>query len=415
MRPPLIVHVHVPKSAGSSFRTLLQRRFGPDHANLYVDDTHFVYGESYLEEFISSRPSLRSISSHFIRTFPPRIAGREILYITFLRRPVEQFLSYLTYTRKHFYRIVDEGLLACLPPRAADLTLREMARWVLSRKVPFGENYVVNFFAEYHFRSIHPAHDDALYRATRLPLAKTMLQQFFFTGITERMDESIERLEQLGNYFDVEVPHGPIALENVSGEHRDDLAWIDASDEVGARLLASVVEDRELYEWGLARFEHVRFEQARAEKAGPPARSNPKECGGAPYLITQLYWSFADESFNQSQVVRRRWFVRSDDSPHRLDLPRFDRPPARLKLVLADRPIALRVSGISLLDIDDREVWRMRFEIPPERLSMAGIKLAADESIGGILATIEDSNPSILLPVETEALARLIREGPSRL
>ena len=63
------------------------------------------------------------------------------------------------------------------------------------------------------------------------------------------------------------------------------------------------------------------------------------------------------------------------------------------------------------MDIDDREVWRMRFEIPPERLSMAGIKLAADESIGGILATIEDSNPSILLPVETEALARLIRGG----
>jgi hypothetical protein len=280
MRPPLIVHLHLPKTAGSSFRTLLERRFGPDHANLYVDDTHWVYSESFLAEFISSRPSLRSISSHFIRTFPSRIAGREVLYVTFLRDPVEQFISYLTYTRKYYNQIVDKGLLACLPPQAPDMPLSEVANWVLSKDVPFGENYNVNFFAKYHFRSIHSEHDAAIYRASRLPLAKTLLQQFFLTGITERMDESIGRLEQLGSEFEIEVPHGPIAVENVSREHRDGLEWIKPSDEVGARLLSSVAEDRELYEWATAR-----FEQGLAEKAGPANFSERVPDSGEPLPV----------------------------------------------------------------------------------------------------------------------------------
>jgi len=409
MRRPLIVHIHVPKTAGSSFRTLLQERFGSDHANLYVDDTYFVYGESYLEEFVSGRPSLCSISSHFIRTFPPRIAGRTVLYVTFLRHPVERFISYLTYARKYFHEIPDVGLLACLPPRAPELPLREMANWVLSRDVPFSENenYQVNFFARYHFRNIHSEDDDELYRASRLLLAKTHLQQFFFTGIAERMDESCERLAQLGNDLDIEMPHGPVGVENVSNEYRDDLEWINASDEVGARLLASMAEDQKLYEWSLAR-----FERTRAEKVGPTDRSIPiGRRPPAPPLLTQLFWRSANQDFSESQSVQQHWVVGSDDAPYRLKLPRFDRVPVQFRLDLTDRPIILRVSRISLLNESGVEVWRMRLQTPPGQLCMAGITLIANASTGGILARIEDSDPMLLLPVEADALARLNMGG----
>src|SRR5215831_16761274 len=155
MQAPLIAHIHVPKTAGTSFRSMLENRFGSNHGNLYVDDTFFVYPETEVEAFVAARPGLRSLSSHFIRTYPPRIARREVLYVTFLRKPVEQFISYLTYTKKHHDKIPDPGLLECLPQGAAEMPLREIARWVLTHpKVPFHENYLVNYFAECHYSNL---------------------------------------------------------------------------------------------------------------------------------------------------------------------------------------------------------------------------------------------------------------------
>ena len=255
MRQPVLVHIHVPKTAGSSFRTLLQTWFGSDHENLYVDNTHFVYSEEFLGRFISDRPNLRSISSHFIRTFPPRIAGRETLYITFLRDPLEQFISYITYTRKFYDKIPDKDLLACLPPRAADLPLAEVARWLVSRApdLPFSENYNVNFFARFAYEKLHGSSKTPDYRRCRLVLAKAVLDSFFLVGFAEKMNESQAALERLGAVCGIDVPQGLIAVENVSSEYRDDLRWTDSSTDVGARVSASLTEDRELYQWAWSR------------------------------------------------------------------------------------------------------------------------------------------------------------------
>jgi hypothetical protein len=252
---PLIVHIHVPKTAGTSFRRLLEKRFGTDHANLYVDDTFFVYDKAYLEEFIGARPSLRSISSHFIRTFSSSLAGREALYVTFLRNPIEQFISYLTYTRKHYGKISDEKLLGCLPPHASSEPLREVARWILSqdRDIPFRENYNVNYFARFMFdKGQHP--DGDRYRAERLGLAITTLKSFFFVGLTEAMNESQLMLESLGDRSGIEVANGSIGVENVSRDYRDGLEWTDPADEVGAMMRRSMLEDQALYAWACERF-----------------------------------------------------------------------------------------------------------------------------------------------------------------
>jgi hypothetical protein len=42
---------------------------------------------------------------------------------------------------------------------------------------------------------------------------------------------------------------------NTSGEFRDDLSWIDPADEVGSMLLGSVTQDRQLYDWAMARLD----------------------------------------------------------------------------------------------------------------------------------------------------------------
>jgi len=242
---PVLAHIHVPKCAGTSFRVLLERYFGPRHLSLYVNDTYFVYGDEALRSYLLGDPEIRGFSSHHVRVFPHWLAGRELLYVTFLRDPIQQFVSYMTHIQKQYSTITSESLLKAVPPDAPQLTLREFARWLLTqdRDIPFRENHNVNFFASHSA----PAVSD------RLEEAKTALEKFFFVGITERMAESVSKLRALAQAAGLDFPPGPMPIENTSADYRDDLSWINPDDEVGALLLRSVEKDRQLYDWAVAR------------------------------------------------------------------------------------------------------------------------------------------------------------------
>jgi hypothetical protein len=246
---PILAHVHVPKCAGTSFRVLLERHLGSRHLSLYVNDTYFVYGEEDLRCYLLRDPEIRGFSSHHVRAFPGWLAGRKMLYVTFLRDPIQQFISYMTHIKKHYSEITSPSLLDAVPPDAPQLTLREFAKWVLTqeRGIPFRENHNVNFFV----RHSAPAALD------RLEAAKAVLETFFFVGITERMEQSMARLRELARAAGLEVPPGPTPVENTSSDQRDDLGWIHPGDEVGALLLRSVYQDRQLYDWAAARLEQI--------------------------------------------------------------------------------------------------------------------------------------------------------------
>lgn len=246
---PVLAHIHVPKCAGTSFRNLLERHFGPKHLRLYVNDTYFVYGAETLRSYLLRDPEIRGFSSHHVRTFPHWLAGRELLYVTFLRDPIEQFVSYMTHIRKHYSKLTSESLLAAVPPEAAQVTLREFARWLLTqdRDIPFRENHNVNFFARH----------SSITNPDRLEAAKAALEKFFFVGITERMVESMLKLEAMARTAGLEFPPGPLAVENTSADCRDDLSWITPDDEVGSLLLHSVEKDKQLYDWAAARLDRI--------------------------------------------------------------------------------------------------------------------------------------------------------------
>jgi hypothetical protein len=269
-KSPVLVHVHVPKTGGVSLWSLLQQG-GKAHLNLYVNNTHFVYNEELLAKTVLADHAVRSFSSHFVLTFPPYLAGRRLLYFTMLRDPVQQFVSYLTFIKRTYYSLHDPNLEACLPPDPPSLTLRDLARWILTQdrdEVPFHENYTVNFLARQTylaFQGPQGRFDRFAYRSARLALAQTLIDQFVYVGLTERLSESIDELRRIAAYLGIELPQGPIGQENVSYQLRDDISWLDPSDEVGAMLLQSTEEDRRLYEWAAKRFEAghwmKRFEQ----------------------------------------------------------------------------------------------------------------------------------------------------------
>jgi hypothetical protein len=244
---PVLAHIHVPKCAGTSFRALLERHFGPKQLSLYVNDTYFVYDDAALRSYLLRDPEIRGFSSHHVRAFPHWLAGREMLYVTFLRDPIQQFISYMTHIKKHYASITSRSLLEAVPPDAPQLTLREFARWLLTqdRDIPFRENHNVNFFA----RHSAPTAPD------RLEAAKAALDGFYFVGITERMEESMAKLRALAQTAGLEFPPDPMPVENTSAECRDDLHWINPDDEVGSLLLRSVEKDQQLYDWAAARLE----------------------------------------------------------------------------------------------------------------------------------------------------------------
>lgn len=254
---PVIAHIHVPKCGGTAFRELLVQHYGEAHLALYVPDTYFVYTEDQIAEYLRDR-AVTGFSSHFVRTFPDQIAGRSVLYVTFLRSPVEQFISYITHVKKNFEIIPDKPLLSGLPPDPTKMSVREIVHWILTceHEVNFHENYTVNFFARYSVPGLSgPFRKDEAYLKRRLSSAVRILDRFFFVGISEQMDQSVAVLRALMMRHDLDFPQGKPALVNTSFDIRDDLSWIHAGDGVGRLLLNSVAEDQILYEAAVKRFE----------------------------------------------------------------------------------------------------------------------------------------------------------------
>jgi hypothetical protein len=395
MRAPLIVHIHVPKTGGASFRRMLENRFGPDHENLDVANTFFVYSESEIEAFVAARPGLRSLSTHYIRTFPPHIAGREALYVTFLRHPIEHFVSFLTFVKKRYYTIPDESLLNSLPERTPELPLREIAEWVLSHPgVPFHENSQVNYFAKYHYSKILGVSNEKEYRAGRLAIAKTVLANFFLTGITEEMDESVRRFQSLAAAYGIETNFGDVPVENVSREFRDDLSWIHVDDFLGYRLFVSTEEDQKLYDWALSRF-NQKAPEVELTKSDDP-------------FTTQLYWRFDGASFSEEQSVHRIWPVGPECRRYRMRLPQFKAAPAQLRLDLTDRPAVLVLNSITLLNERAEPIWSLDLE-DTRGLTMSGMSITS-VSPNKALVTVRDADPAILLPLGNTVL-ELITSG----
>jgi len=263
LRDPVLAHIHVPKCGGTAFRLFLMQHFGPSHLALYVPDTFYVYPEADLAALLSDH-TVRGFSSHFVRTFPQKLAGRELLYVTFLRNPVDQFVSYITYIKKNFHKIQsDTTLIQSLPPDPTSMSIREIARWILTcnREVNFRENYTVNFFARYTLPgAAGPFRFDSYFRKHRLAAAERILARFFFVGVSDQMERSMAVLRKLIRRVGLEFPGGVVPLENTSFDFRDDLTWIRPGDEVGSMLVESVREDQKLYQFAvnrLATLEHV--------------------------------------------------------------------------------------------------------------------------------------------------------------
>jgi hypothetical protein len=266
---PLFIHVHIHKCAGTAFNDLVRRSFAPFHLDAYIANPFPAHRPEDLADFDRRWPQVRSIASHSIRLYPSRINNRTPLYVCFLRRPVDWFISYLTYVRRHYAQLGPEHQRH-LPPDVPSLALEQLAERLVEqfRLRPTVYCTFVRYLAETTFRHALQPHVDlppidqplagpaaALFEQHGLEMAKHILERFYFVGLVERMTESVQRLRQKLATIGVTLLDAPVEQLNVTRQDRGDLAWAAAEHPLGRRIHAWLADDLALYDWACRRFD----------------------------------------------------------------------------------------------------------------------------------------------------------------
>lgn len=134
--PRLLVSVHMPKTAGTSFAAALQARFGagyqPDYADLPMQAPRWRrQSDALLRSHDTCRAlcaeSVQCIHGHFLPAkYVPLAQWRQVGFVTWLRDPVERVVSHY-----HFWRRDYDGSDAAQPLRnrmlAEDWSLERFA------------------------------------------------------------------------------------------------------------------------------------------------------------------------------------------------------------------------------------------------------------------------------------------------
>ncbi len=265
---PVLVHVHMLKCAGCSVRRLFGLNFGDRHFNMYDWDPAFVLEPDEITRLLLAQPAIASISSHGIRSFPPLLGSRVPLYVTFLRDPATQLLSYIKYVKNEWATLSDEHRRR-LPPDGEAMPMREFARWLVtsSDETLFNRDYAVRYVTEIVLRDElrglqrhlgdHAALTSALNKLqgpVDVELAISVLEGFFFVGLVEEMHESMALLRERLAPYGFELETDEYRRENISPQRGGGAEWLTENDEVGRLVLQSLRKDYRLYNHFKARF-----------------------------------------------------------------------------------------------------------------------------------------------------------------
>ncbi len=99
------VHVHIPKTGGSTFNTVLNKCFGDTHEAFAGRIIHHLpyLTNNQVEGFIRKHPGMNCLSSHIVRaTLPYQSSERSIKSIAIIRNPVDKFFSLYFHMRHRF-------------------------------------------------------------------------------------------------------------------------------------------------------------------------------------------------------------------------------------------------------------------------------------------------------------------------
>jgi hypothetical protein len=245
---PLILHCHIPKTAGTTISAGFRNTFEFFHLHHYHPDPFYILRRETLASLLEIFPDLRSVSSHHLRSFPLGVGARPTFLVTFLRRPEHAFISELRYVQRNFSSL-PERVRRLWPKATPGLTLRELAEEYLDQEAAIQDLCPqTRFLCNPEVGDSFGLSDGNPKGLNNYEMAHHILTGFHFVGIVEEMKKSQEvladRLLEWGTkvYFDHHLKL------NTSCETSDP-EWLTPEDEVGRRVLAASENDRLLHEY----------------------------------------------------------------------------------------------------------------------------------------------------------------------
>lgn len=209
-----LISVHIPKTAGTSFRNTLRTVYGEDHVvrlDITLEEEHIRLNEmAWNGPRLSSR--IKVAHGHFSPTlFQKYFRATEADFITWLRHPVERVISNYFYLVKRLEEELQEEQKGLNILSKLQRSLEEYA------SAPLNQNRMSKF------------------------LSGRSLEDFAFVGIQEHYEADLQRLAQLLNW-----PLAPHFKHNVTGKS------YEVSTDIRRQIAAYNEEDMRLYEKGLA-------------------------------------------------------------------------------------------------------------------------------------------------------------------
>jgi len=212
---PIILHGHIPKTAGTSVQELFQVNFGSDHFQHWVPDSLYCLSKTDIEAMLDRQPDLIVISSHNLRFFWRQLCGRRTLPITFLRKPTAVVISLLRYIKQNFGQL-PEPVTRPWPENTPDLELRELADrylarfqttgWLRPQTRPSGQLCpLTRFFCPLNYTRPLSLRDSRWFGHNSFSIASRVLEQFFFIGLVEEMEFSVRLLRAKLTQFGIHL------------------------------------------------------------------------------------------------------------------------------------------------------------------------------------------------------------------
>jgi hypothetical protein len=230
-----LIHLHIPKCAGSTLNPLLTRAYPPGTAyKIRVIDGTRSSQEEFFSLSESERTSLRLVLGHMRFGLHSHLPGNWS-YFSFVREPVSRITSFYTY--------------------AASTPHHRFYRWIMDEKVSFERFVEERSEGDIHNGQTLMLMDDGSFEVSAQLAIERMRDHYLFTGLTERFDESLFLLWRCLGF-----KSPPLYMrERVSGGSPKPL--------IDARLRGIIeeknAEDMKLYAWCREMFEEAMAHRGR--------------------------------------------------------------------------------------------------------------------------------------------------------
>ncbi len=196
----LHIFLHVPKTAGTTFKLHVQGSFRPgEYLLLYQDREPAFNAPGGVERYLKALPerrrdAIKVLFGHKVyRGIHELFPGREARYITFLRDPIRQTIS------RYNFGLTTLGSLNRLRNRkferelAPDGRIATLEQWLAANERH--QNFTFRYLYS-HFFDL--PHDEVVVNEENLEKILAVLGRFYFVGLVENRDDQLFLYHELG-------------------------------------------------------------------------------------------------------------------------------------------------------------------------------------------------------------------------